>query len=229
MFYKKIGIVIADEGEYTPFLNMLNGVSQCETPFRSAIEFSLCNSDVTAVLCGIGKVNASAAAMYLIDRGCNLLLNFGLSGGLKGVRRGEFVLPESFLEHDFDLTALGYKPCEKPGQTYIYKADNDIIAAFAATGAARPAGTAVCGDRFVSDAQARDFLISNFSASCCDMETAAIAAVCYMSEIPFAAVRRISDSADDTAADSYSDMNENEGVSLAQTFIRCLNSVCAKE
>ena len=229
MFYKKIGIVIADEGEYTPFLDVLDGVSSCDTPFRAAAQFSVCKSSVTAILCGIGKVNAAAAAMYLADRGCDLILNFGLSGGLKGVRRGEFVLPERFLEHDFDLTPLGYKPCEKPGQTYVYNADVDVLSAFEAAGVANKAGTAVCGDRFVSDNKTRDFLIKNFSASCCDMETAAIAAVCNIAKVPFAALRRISDAADDTAADSYSDMNENEGVSLAEAFIKCLNTVCVKE
>lgn len=229
MFYKKIGIVVADEGEYTPFLGVLDGTSHFDTPFKAAVEFCVYKTNVTAILCGIGKVNAAAAAMYLIDRGCDLILNFGLSGGLKGVSRGEFVLPERFLEHDFDLTPLGYKPCEKPGQTYVYNADDGVLAAFAATGAARKAGTAVCGDHFVSDNETRDFLIENFSASCCDMETAAIAAVCSIAGVPFAAFRRISDAADDNAADSYSDMNKNEGVSLAEAFIKCLNSVCVKE
>ena len=28
-----------------------------------------------------------------------------------------------FLEHDFDLTGIGYKPCEKPSQKYIYDAE----------------------------------------------------------------------------------------------------------
>ena len=41
----------------------------------------------------------------------------------------------------------------------------------------------------------------------CDMESAAVAYVCDLAGIPFAAIRRISDDAGNDAADSYTDMN----------------------
>lgn len=225
MSYKKIGVVAADDGEYKPFYEAVSGAVSADTPFKGAFRFSCGKSEVLALLCGIGKVNAAAGTMYLIDSGCDCILNFGLSGGLKGVGPGDFIAPDSFLEHDFDLTPLGYKPCEKPGQAYIYYADKQLTDIFCNTGFVKQTGTAVCGDRFISDKESRNYLINTFSATSCDMETAAIASVCHMSNIPFASLRRISDGADDNAADSYSSMNKNEGITLGEAFIKCLKGV----
>ena len=227
MPFSKIGVVVADNGEFYPFAEAIDKKEKPDTPFKDAVRFCIGDTEVTAVLSGIGKVNAASAAMFLADGGCDLILNFGLSGGLKGVSRGEFILPDSFLEHDFDLTVFGYKPCEKPGQTYIYKADREVISAFCAAAGARITSAAVCGDRFINDRQSRNYFIREFSASSCDMETAAVASVCHITKIPFACLRRISDDASEGAQDSYGEMNTSEGETLAEVFLKCLASVCA--
>ncbi|MBO4694104.1 MAG: 5'-methylthioadenosine/S-adenosylhomocysteine nucleosidase [Clostridia bacterium] len=229
MSYKKIGVIVADKDEYKPFVKTAEqsavNVRTIETPFNSAMGFSCGNSEVMVVLCGIGKVNAATAAMYLVNSGCDALLNFGLSGGLAGVSLGEFIVPGKFLEHDFDLTGLGYKPCEKPGQDYIYSADEKLCDCFSSACKARITGTAVCGDRFISSNSDKEFLISTFSASSCDMETAAIASVCHITNTPFVSLRRISDGADDKATETYRDMNVNDGTTLSETFMKCLKGV----
>lgn len=228
MFYKKIGIVIADEDEYAPFVNGIKEKHEYNTPFKKSVSFKVGGSEVFAVCCGIGKVNAASAAMLFAERGCDAIINFGLSGGLSGVRRGQFILPERFVEHDFDLTALGYKPCEKPGQVYIYEADENLIDCFGAACGASRAAVAVCGDRFVNDRKTRDYLIDVFAPSSCDMETAAIASVCHITGIPFASLRRISDDASDAAADSYDKMNKTEGKTLVEAFTDCLYYICGE-
>ena len=223
---RKIGVIIADVDEFTPFAATVKGARRVETPFKDALTFSAFGAQVTALLCGMGKVNAAAGTMYLIDSGYDMIISMGFSGGLSGVRRGDFVLPERFMEHDFDLTPIGYKPCEKPGQNYIYAADAKLIGAIAAAGVAKASGTAVCGDRFISDDKSRDFLVNNFSASTCDMETAAVASVCDITKTPFVALRRISDDAGDSAAESYEDMNDKRDRSLSEVFLECLKIIC---
>lgn len=226
MAYKKIGIVVADKDEYEPFIKALGNPKYVSVPFKSSVSFSCGGTQAQALLCGIGKVNAASGTMYLVDSGCDIILNFGLSGGLQSVNRGEFILPERFLEHDFDLTPLGYKPCEKPEQTYIYNSDKALVDRIAESGVAKPGGTAVCGDRFISSSADRDFLIKTFSAVSCDMETAAIASVCGFSNVPFVSLRRISDDASDDARESYNSMNKNEGMSLSGAFFKCLKIIC---
>ncbi len=224
----KIGIVVADYDEYAPFIENIDNSTINEYKYfnRKALEFTLGNAQIICINCGIGKVNAATAAMYLIDAGCNCILNFGLSGGISRVHRGEIVLPDKFLEHDFDLTGIGYKPCEKPSQKYIYDADKSLLEIASKAIGKCERGTAVCGDRFICSADDRDFLRDTFAATTCDMETAAIASVCDMANIPYLSLRRVSDDAGEDAYANYSDMNTGEGKTLSEIFMKFLNALC---
>lgn len=224
----KIGIVVADFDEYAPFVKSVSEYLPQEYNYfgKKAISFKMGKCTVVCINCGIGKVNAATAAMHLCDIGCTYILNFGLSGGISGVKRGEIVLPDRFLEHDFDLTGIGYKPCEKPSQKYIYDADKMLLQKAQSAIGECEHGTAVCGDRFICSASDRDFLRDTFSATTCDMETAAIASVCDMAAIPYLSLRRVSDDAGDDAYANYSDMNILEGQTLSDIFIKVLETLC---
>ena len=221
---KKIGVVVADKDEFSPLKQQFSEFSPCEYKFfsKSGFAFTVGNWDVVCVNCGIGKVNAASAAMHLADIGCDYIFNYGLSGGINGAKRGELVLPVRFLEHDFDLTNIGFKLCEKPGQEYIYSADSSICGVFADALSIKAGGTAVCGDRFICSDSDRLTLKENFDATCCDMETAAIASVCFDANIPFCSLRRISDDAGDSAIETYREMNQNDGETLTALFKKCL-------
>ena len=222
----KIGVIVADSDEYLPLASSIADKKEYKYFNRNAIAFDLNNYTVICINCGIGKVNAATAATHLADIGCTYVLNYGLSGGISGVKRGEIVLPDKFLEHDFDLTGIGYKPCEKPSQKYIYEADAMLLVkAQMAVGECKH-GTAVCGDRFICNAEDRDFLREMFSATTCDMETAAIASVCDMAGIPYLSLRRVSDDAGEDAYANYSDMNTMEGLTLSQVFFNVLTAIC---
>lgn len=230
----KIGIVVADSDEYKSLADFITAREHSEYSYLGRVghRFLLSTENGTAevisLLCGIGKVNAAAAAAHLCDIGCNIVLNYGLSGGISGVRRGDLCLGKRFLEHDFDLTDIGYKPCEKPSQKYIYDADVGLLELFKSIYPQILCGTAVTGDRFVCEEELRLSLKNNFNAMSCDMETAAIAYVCEFSSVPFLSLRRISDDAGADAVDSYREMNTaNETVlsdliiNFCKTLINC--------
>lgn len=224
----KIGVVVADYDEYEPFVKAVNYAAPKEYKYfnRKAIYFNCGKATIICINCGIGKVNATAAAMHLADMGCTYILNYGLSGGISKVHRGEIVLPNKFLEHDFDLTGIGYKPCEKPSQKYIYDVDEELLKVAQSAIGECEHGTAVCGDRFICNAADRDFLRDTFGATTCDMETAAIASVCDMANIPYLSLRRVSDDAGEDAYASYSEMNTGEGQTLSEVFIKIINALC---
>ena len=121
MDYNKIGIVVADMDEYKALREKVEqgDFERLEILNREAYKYWVSTDkgdiEVISILCGIGKVNAAAATVCLISMGCEVILNYGLSGGVSGIGRGQITLPDRFLEHDFDLQVLGYKPCEKPG------------------------------------------------------------------------------------------------------------------
>ncbi len=71
-----------------------------------------------------------------------------------------------------------------------------------------------CGDLFLADKERKDLYKETFNINEFDMETGAEASVCYDAGIPFLAIRQVSDTADDTAATSYREVNDSQPVDL---------------
>lgn len=220
----KVGLVIADDMEYAAWEELL-GSHAVRNDFysRKGHRYTEDLTDKTividSILCGIGTVNAAAAAMHLVESGAEVLLNYGLSGGISGVARGDDVVGISFFEYDFDLVCCGYKKCEKPAQDYIYTADKVLSAKLFNMGVNKKTGRLASGDRFVSDPVLRDTLKNEFSVNCCDMETAAIAYIAHLTDTPFACLRRVSDDAGDDATNDYHEMNQKPMSTLAEDIL----------
>lgn len=217
----KIGLLIADIDEYAPFLKRTENSEK--KPFsyysREACIFDVNGSQVYTVVSGVGKANAAAAAMFLAQIGCGIILNFGYAGGMTGVRKGETVLCDSFAEHDFDLSMLGYPKCKKPGEDAVCRADDDALQKVKKAFPHLKTGLAVTGDCFISDKETKEELISRFSPLVCDMESSAIASVCALAGIPFIALKSVSDGADDSATDIYRDTLNTDGKDMIDTAL----------
>ncbi|MBQ6019982.1 MAG: 5'-methylthioadenosine/S-adenosylhomocysteine nucleosidase [Clostridia bacterium] len=219
----KIGIVIADEYEYIPFRNYALTKNCAEAPFhgRESLTYTDGEKTVTAVQCGIGKVNAATAAAFLIAEGCEVILSAGLSGAVSGLRRGDMIAAESYVECDFDLTPIGRPLGAKPGQEYVYRSDEKLLAAAMKLDGMKkaPVGT---GDLFLTDKEKCALYRDTFGVKAFDMETAAVASVCYFDGIPFLAVRKISDDADDSANADYNEMNDRKEADLTGALARII-------
>lgn len=226
----KVGLIVADDAEYAALEN-IEGLNfeikyfNCRKGHTFSFEKEGRVIEIWAICCGIGTVNAAIASQKTIDWGANILVNYGLSGGLFGVLRGEDVIGTSFFEYDFDLTCMGYKPCEKPGQPYIYDADKRLVSLALKAAAPAKSGKLASGDRFVSDTDLKEMLKNDFGAMCCDMETGAIASAAYFSSVPFVSLRRISDDAGEEATEVYREMNNANQDSMAQKAVSIIKSV----
>lgn len=180
---------------------------------------------VVAVLSRIGKVAAATTATVLIERfGVRAVLFTGVAGGLGAqVRVGDVVVADALLQHDMDaspifpkyevpLTGLARFPADTHLADALAQASRQALADPAAlVGPQAQAefslhaprvhrGLIVSGDRFVSttpeSAALREALPDALAV---EMEGAAMAQVCHDYGLPFAAVRTISDRADDAA------------------------------
>ena len=221
----KIGLIIADTEEYKPV--EVFSAAMLGTPLTiygyngHRIELpdghTLCT-----MLCGIGKVNAATAAAHLISGGAEVIINCGLSGGLSGIKPGEYTVGTRYVEHDFDLTPLGLNLGQKPNQKYIYPADGRLLSLASEVCPAAKQGVMVCGDCFVSDSKKAAWLIEEFDAMSCDMESAAIASVCHRAAVPFVAVRQISDSGDESAVQDYNTANSEDQTTLFDMVLQMI-------
>ena len=176
---------------------------------------------VVLVLAKIGKVAAATTATALIERfGAARIVFTGVAGGLgESVHVGDVVVATDFLQHDLDASPL-FPRYEVPlyGKTrfdgdaalsaQLAKAAQAVLAGgqfHAAFPQARVhQGLMASGDRFVSGAgesmALRAALLgAGHEVLAIEMEGAAVAQVCHDYGVPFAAVRTISDHADDSA------------------------------
>ena len=164
--------------------------------------------DAVAVLSRIGKVAAATTATVLIERfGVRSIVFTGVAGGLgPGVKVGDIVVADSFLQHDLDASPI-FPRYEVPLYGLSrFAADPRLSAQLAAAarealpGVALHRGLVISGDRFVATtAESRALQSALPEAMAVEMEGAAIAQVCHDYGLPFAAVRTISDRADDAA------------------------------
>lgn len=138
-------------------------------------------------------------------------MNTGIAGSLRAeINIGDIVVSTDAVQHDMDASGFGYRIGQIPRvDTFAFEADeklrelaiecnqkvNPEIQAFP--------GRVVSGDQFISDKAKKEWLIGQFSASCTEMEGAAIAQAAYLNGIPFLIIRAISDKADDSAGMDY--------------------------
>lgn len=175
---------------------------------------SIHGKPVVLALSRIGKVAAATTATALIERfKAERMVFTGVAGGLAAkVQVGNVVVGTQYMHHDLDVSPL-FARYEIPGYGRArLDADGNLIAIiseaacaiFQRTGGPKDtnihAGLIASGDRFVSSAaQAQALRAALPDALCVEMEGAAVAQVCCDYGVPFAAVRTISDRADDTA------------------------------
>ena len=212
---KTIGLLFADSMEYLPYRTLALERGGTETT-RYGNPCCICSVETgrdtvtfIGVECGIGKVcGAFAAGVLIFEDHVDYVFNAGLSGAIRGVRRGDLVLGESFRECDFDLTAIGYAPAQKPeGQSDVLYADKTLMA-FAQAVQPLYVGALGTGDLFLADKEKKDRFSELFRLTAFDMESAAIAVVCEKCGVPFLCVRQISDDADDMSGEDYHEMND---------------------
>ena len=181
--------------------------------------------DVVAVLSRIGKVAAATTATVLIEHfGVQRMVFTGVAGGLHpDVRVGDVVVASQFMQHDLDVSPLfprytvPYYGCDRFNadvglsaalQTAVGSVLQDPVAVwgveavqtFNLNHARLHSGLVISGDRFVATATESDRLRTDLpDALVVEMEGAAVAQVCHDYGVPFAAVRTVSDRADDAA------------------------------
>ena len=169
---------------------------------------------VVVARCGVGKVNAAMCAQAMIvSFPVTGVINLGAAGAIDDTLNiGDVVVATDLVNHDVNAGSFGYLPGHVPGmESVAFPADKQLAglalkaynAAFAGGTAKAHHGRIATGDQFIEDAAHKQQISENFVALCVEMEGAAIAQVCYLNRIPFAAIRAISDKADGSAQANF--------------------------
>ena len=180
---------------------------------------------------GVGKVNAALNTQYIIDTyKPDIIINTGVAGGIAGnLDIGDIVIGTYLVQHDFDVTALGYAKgymctgIEKDKPTKYY-CDKNLIERFQDSLEQNipkqkiHQGIIASGDKFVSGKEIKKEINEYFGAIAVEMEGCAIAQVATRNQIPFVVTRAISDLADGKTAEYQNEFEKKISEVSTQTI-----------
>lgn len=203
---KKIGILCASDTELAPFLSFFDTPEITEKAMLKFYSGIVGRFHLTAVYSGVCKVNAAIAAQLLIDRfHVNLIINAGVAGGMdETVRLFDTVISQRMMYHDVAEDILTeFHPWLKNNYFQADEALLDAARSYSLTSSFPIRfGTMVTGEQFINQ-EKRAEINQTFAPLSVDMETASVAHVCYVNQIPFLSVRTISDTAAQSGIENF--------------------------
>ena len=196
----RVGIICAGDREVAPFLPV---ICECKTTEKAMLKFyegTISDVKVVVLFSGVCKVNAAIATQILVDTyHVDAIINAGVAGGMnEELEIFDTVISTEVAYHDVAPNILTeFHPWL---ENVFFKADQGVLSL------AKKAvdkleqnykvfwGRMVTGEAFIAD-EGRQKINEQFEPLTVDMETASIAHVCYVNNIPFISIRCITDTA----------------------------------
>ncbi|MDE7369322.1 MAG: 5'-methylthioadenosine/adenosylhomocysteine nucleosidase [Muribaculaceae bacterium] len=192
----KIGIIVAMSKELDLLLPLLSNPSAVTINDFTFHKGNVGNHDVVALQSGIGKVNAAVATLTLIENfHPSLVINTGVAGGTgNNTSILDVVVGERIAYHDC-WCGPGTEWGEAAGCPRFFESVAEIgDLPFLANNPKVKKGLIASGDIFVSRPEDITRIKTLFpDVMAVDMESAAIAHVCHIKEVPYFCIRVISD------------------------------------
>lgn len=193
----KLGILTAMSVEYKQLAAMMANSRTVSFAEESYLVGEIGTLEVVLLQCGIGKVNAAMGVSLMIERmHPDAVLSTGVAGGIDDcLHVMDVVVSSQTVYHD-----MWCGPGNVWGQVQDmperFTCDAKMVkAALDTESEVRILDGLICtGDLFVSKPEEQQLIKSRFpEALAVDMESAAIAQVCYLKKVPFVSFRIISD------------------------------------
>ena len=178
---KRIGLIIADPNEIHD-LTEFKYIKTFEQKNFKVDFYEFKNKYIYVINSLIGVVNASMVCQYLIDNySIHEVWNYGAVGATNNLKINDVIIPHKFFY--FDVKTPWYKLGQVPNEKEFYvtsfdQYDNMNIAS---------------GHSFIDDIETVNELHSKLNVDLFDMESCAIAQVCFKNDIPFYCIKAVSD------------------------------------
>lgn len=193
----KIGIITAMQSEEAQIKKLLTDAHEEKRgPFRYTTG-NIGRNEIILTQCGIGKVNAAAGAVELIHNfHPESIISTGVAGGIdKSLEVMDVVASTQIVHHDV-WCGEGNAWGQVQGLPTTFTGDKHLLeTALSLNTETHVVGGLICsGDQFITDGERLHGIKKNFpEGMAVDMESASIAQVCHLYNIPFISFRIISD------------------------------------
>ena len=204
MKHKIIAVICAMDIELEGYKNILNNLSKEQIIGHEFLIGDYQDNKIVITKCGIGKVNAAAITLLLVEHyNPDLIINSGIAGGYaKELKTLDVVIAEKVVYSDVDMTTDAFTDL-RYGQLqdlpFTFNSNKEVINEVRNLKLNNNIyfGTIMTGDQFVTDYKKTDNIVkehfSDLNILACDMESCAIAHICYLTKTEFIIVRSISD------------------------------------
>lgn len=235
---KKVGIVVAMEEEFEAIENKMKDIEEKQIYNLRFTIGKIGKKECILVKSGVGKVNAARTTQVMVDNfKLEYIANVGAAGSINdNLGIGDIVVGKEIVQHDFDITAFGHSKGYITGignsikcNIELVKELNEMIENGPERNYKTKNGIVATGDIFCEDIAMKDKIRAKFDADVVDMECGAIAQVAYLNEIPFMAIRSVSDTPDGKNAKTFDEnlkLASKRCANLLETFLEQAKKVC---
>lgn len=214
--WQTIGLIGAMDEEIERFVHRMDGA---DASVKAGIVFRTGQWNGKRIVlckCGVGKVNAAVCTQILIDTyHVDCIWFTGVAGALHPeLDIGHIVVSADCLQHDIDVTALGFSKGVIPfAEESVFAADAHLADAACRAGEALYPGAVrkgriLSGDQFIAGREQVERLFHEHGGVCVEMEGAAVAQACRMNDMPFVILRSMSDKADGSAHMNFAEFTK---------------------
>ena len=191
---KRIAIIVAMQSEFDLVSNILEHAEPREIEGAKALVGELFGKQIILLKSGIGKVNAAMQVTSLIaEKHPDYIINSGVAGGIgEGMHQGDIVVGTETCYHDVWCGEGEWGQVQ--GFPLKFPASSELVNDMKSLNSQLIFGLICTGDQFISDLATLQGIKRNFpNGKAVDMESAAIAQVCYAKQVPFMSLRIVSD------------------------------------
>ncbi len=199
---KRIAIIVAMQSEFELVSHILENAVESEIEGARCMMGMLYGKEIILLKSGIGKVNAAMQVTSLIaEMHPDYIINSGVAGGIgEGMHQGDIVVGTEACYHDVwcgegEWGQVQGFPLKFSANEHLLEAAKRVIKDnFQLSTFNFQLGLICTGDQFISDLATLQGIKRNFpDGKAVDMESAAIAQVCYAKQVPFMSLRIVSD------------------------------------
>jgi adenosylhomocysteine nucleosidase len=190
----RLAIIVAIESEFALVEQIISNAKAIEG-MESTLEGQIGDKEVLLMRCGIGKVNAAMRATEMLAAfSPHFVISTGVAGGIDAsLQVGDLVIGTQYVYHDVWCGEGAWGQVQ--GLPERFDADNKLLQKIKSLHCEKSHLGLICtGDQFIEDLEKLQLIKKQFpDALAVDMESCAIAQVCYLKQTPFISLRIISD------------------------------------
>lgn len=225
----KIGMIVAVAQEVGALLEKMGKPVKTETLIGYEIKVYEVNGHLLFVTkSGAGEISAASSTQLLISKfGCEMIVNFGVCGGLTDeMAVTKTAVVEKVVHYDFDTSE--YDNCEV-GRYMDYPdvylpATKSLVEKACEVEPSLMRVICASADKFVGDADRKRELNRQFGAQICEMEAAGILLTANRNEVPALLIKAVSDSVSG-GADEFAKMVSEAAYVCVSTLLKVIESM----